>query len=89
MLDEAAQAVIGRALQLPETAVQESLDPIRSVEGRTVRGGPAKPAVLALVAEGRERLAVDRQGLEARQKLLADARATLKREIAVLAGVSK
>jgi argininosuccinate lyase len=89
MVDEAAQAVIGRALQLPETAVQESLDPVRSVGGRTVRGGPAKPAVLALVTEGRERLAADRQAVEARRKALADARATLKREIAALAGVSK
>jgi argininosuccinate lyase len=69
--------------------VQESLDPIRSVEGRTVRGGPAKSAVLALVAEGRERLAADRHAAEARRKALADARATLKREIAALAGVSK
>lgn len=89
MVDEAAQEVVGRALQLPESAVQESLDPIRSVEGRTVRGGPAKSAVLALVAEGRERLAADRHAAEARRKALADARATLKREIAALAGVSK
>jgi argininosuccinate lyase len=86
MVDEAAQAEIGRALQLPDEAVQKSLDPVRSVEGRTVRGGPAKSAVNELVAEGRGRLTADRQVLEARRKALAEVRATLKREIAALAG---
>lgn len=85
MLDEAARAEIGRALHLPEAAVRRSLDPVSSVEGRTVRGGPAKRAVLELVAEGRERLAADRRALEARRQALAGARAALKREIAALA----
>ncbi len=85
MVDEAAQEVIGRGLKLPERAVRQSLDPIRSVEGRRVRGGPAKSAVLELVSEGRQRLASDRSALRARRQALADARAKLKGEIAALA----
>jgi argininosuccinate lyase len=86
MVDEAARAEVGRALTLPDEAVRKSLDPVCSVQGRTVRGGPAKAVILELVAEGRDRLTVDRRGTEARRKKLADARATLKRETAVLAG---
>jgi argininosuccinate lyase len=86
MVDEAALAQVGRALSLPDDAVRQSLDPVRSVDGRVVRGGPARSAVLELVAEGRVRLAADRRTVEMRRKALADARATLRREIEVLAG---
>ena len=81
-----AQTVIGRALDLPEEGVRRSLDPVCSVEGRTVRGGPAKGAILELVAEGRQRLIAERRAAEARRKSLADSRAALKRKIAALAG---
>jgi argininosuccinate lyase len=86
LVDEAAQAVVGRTLNLQDTTLRHTLDPAHSVEGRTVRGGPAKKAVLELVTEGREQLALDRQAAEARRKGLTEARATLKREIAILAG---
>jgi argininosuccinate lyase len=86
MVDEVARTVIGRALRLPEEAVRTSLDPVCSVEGRTVRGGPAKGAILELVVEGRGRLTADRRAAETRRKELADARDTLKREITDLAG---
>ncbi|HSB69729.1 MAG TPA: argininosuccinate lyase [Candidatus Methylomirabilis sp.] len=86
MVDAAALQVVGRALKLPEAAVSRSLDPVSSVEGRTLRGGPARGAVLELVAEGRQRLAAERRAAEARRTSLADARATLKRELAALAG---
>jgi argininosuccinate lyase len=85
MVDEAARQEVGRALGLGDDAVRQSLDPVRSVAGRVVRGGPARSAVLELVAEGRERVGADRRALEARRQALADARATLAREIAALA----
>ncbi len=85
MVDQAAVDVTGHPLGLPAERVRESLDPAASVAARTVPGGPAPKAAEASVAAARGRLDGLRATIAGHRTRLAEARATLKRDIAALA----
>ena len=86
LLDEAAEAVIGRPLDLPEATVRQALDPVHFVEIRTQPGGPASRTMRAWLNEAQRALKANRDWLaaeQARQKYAADALAT---QVKVLTG---
>ncbi len=56
-LEAAAQTVLGRTLDLSPEWVAAAVDPARIVATRTGAGGAAEPALTALIAEFRQRLA--------------------------------
>ncbi|HCV75771.1 MAG TPA: argininosuccinate lyase, partial [Pseudomonas sp.] len=61
MVDQAAQAVIGRPLGLDAARVGESLDPTANVASRQSPGGPAAPALMRTLAAARARLTLERE----------------------------
>ncbi len=85
MVDEAAQAQIGRPLGLSGEAVRGSLDPAASVAARTLPGGPAPEAVARAVEAAQARLETRRAALVARRTQLQAARDALKRAVRELA----
>ncbi len=85
MVDEAAQAQIGRPLGLSGEAVRGSLDPAASVAARTLPGGPAPEAVARAVEAAQRRLETRRAALVARRTGLQAARDALKRAVRELA----
>jgi len=74
-LDEAAQALFGKALHIPAAKLRAALDPAENLLGRSVQGGPAPVTMAALIARRRDSLAQDRQIIAAINQRLMDARA--------------
>ncbi|KMO43573.1 argininosuccinate lyase [Methylobacterium tarhaniae] len=85
MVDEAAEAQIGRPLGLSGEAVRVSLDPAASVAARTLPGGPAPDSVARAVEAAQGRLEARRAALVARRTQLQAARDALKRDVRELA----
>ena len=56
LIDDAAQAVLGRALHLAPALVAAAVDPTRVVESRTGPGGAAPASVRRMIEECRHRL---------------------------------
>ncbi|MFZ5916235.1 MAG: argininosuccinate lyase [Chloroflexota bacterium] len=84
LLDEAAEAVIGRPLSLPEVRVQQALDAVHFVAVRSQPGGPA-PATVHAWLDGADRsLQVDREWLAGELARLSQARSTLDRRVEAL-----
>ncbi len=67
LLDEAAEAVIGRPLGLPEEAVRQALDPFHFVKTRTQPGGPAPTTMCVWLDKAGRALTVDCNWLAAEQ----------------------
>ena len=82
-LDRAAREVLGEPLDavVDREAVERALDPAESVAMRDSSGGPAPDATEGAIDRAREALAVDREALEGAREDLADAAATLDREV--------
>jgi len=59
MIDEAAIEYLGKPLGLSEESVRNAMDPWKSVETRTVRGGPAPKEVKEQMKESDERIKQD------------------------------
>ncbi len=80
MIETAAQAQLGRTIQISAAAVRDALDPVRSVKLRNGIGGPAASSVAAMIkasqaeiSDERSRLAARRQKIEAASAALAQA----------------
>jgi hypothetical protein len=74
-LDEAAQVLFGKPLNVPAAKLRAALDPAENLIGRNVQGGPAPTAMAALLARQRDSLAQDRATITAINQRIADARA--------------
>ncbi|AVS95668.1 argininosuccinate lyase [Paracidovorax avenae] len=85
MVNAAATAQTGRTIELGSAAVQRCLDPVASVTGRCVEGGPAPSLVRQRAAGQLQALRQSTARAAARRDTLARARAALKAEIAALA----
>jgi argininosuccinate lyase len=86
LLDETAEAVIGRPLGLPEGTVRQALDPVHFVKIRTQPGGPA-PATMQIWLDKAERaLATDHDWLSAEQARQTEAVEALSRRVKALTG---
>jgi argininosuccinate lyase len=86
LLDETAEAVIGRPLGLPEGTVRQALDPVHFVKIRTQPGGPA-PATMRIWLDKAERaLATDHDWLSAEQARQTEAVEALSRRVKALTG---
>ncbi len=77
LLDEAAEAMIGRKLNLDSQLVADALDPARMVAARTGPGGAAEAPVAQMIAECRAALADHNRWREATQTRLDAAETTL------------
>jgi len=77
MVDEAAQATTGRALNLSPEMLEEALDPGAIVATRTGLGGAAPEPVRVMIAECREELAGMRAWRDETEGHLATAEANL------------
>jgi argininosuccinate lyase len=84
LLDEAAEAVLGRPLGLPEEAVRQALDPVHFVEIRTQPGGPAPATMRAWLDEAERALDADRDWLAAEGARQRSAAASLAQRVEVL-----
>lgn len=87
MVNAAATVQSGRAIHLSEESVRRCLDPKASVAARSTFGGPAPILVAQRTAEQREELQKSKEFAEERRQFIANARATLKRELAALAAL--
>ncbi|SFU51391.1 argininosuccinate lyase [Alicyclobacillus macrosporangiidus] len=86
LVDEAAQAVIGRPLGLPADVIAEALDPVHFVSIRRLPGGPAPEEARRALAERRRQLAAARTAVDAEASRVQAALAELERLAAALAG---
>jgi argininosuccinate lyase len=77
MIDEAAQAVIGRPLNLSPEALKEALDPRAIVATRTGLGGAAPEPMRVMIAECQEKLAQMETWRNETERRLATAEADL------------
>ncbi len=84
LVDEVARAVVGRAVHLPEAAVQRALDARLAIQARTIIGGPAPSEVRRMVQEARQRLAAEEEAHEARRAGVARARTRLTAKVRAL-----
>jgi len=84
MLDQAAQAVIGRPLGLDAARVGESLDPTANVASRQSPGGPAAPALMRTLAAARARLTLEQDRQAARRARQAQSQARLDANLRAL-----
>ncbi|MFB6227601.1 MAG: argininosuccinate lyase [Halobacteriales archaeon] len=82
-LDQAAHEVLGRSLEavLDRDAVEDALDPDTNVAMRDSAGGPAPAATEDAIDRARESVAADREAVATARGSLADAAATLDREV--------
>lgn len=79
-LESAAQEVLGESLEahVDPTAVEDALDPAKSVASRDSQGGPAPEAVAAQLESAREALATDEETLANTADALEAAHETLR-----------
>ncbi|UCC64745.1 MAG: argininosuccinate lyase [Anaerolineae bacterium] len=89
LLDEAAQAVIGRPLGLPEETVSRALDPVHFTEVRTQPGGPAPATVHAWLDKARRALAAGRDWLATEKARQRDAAASLAQRVEALTAAQR
>ncbi|QLG50056.1 argininosuccinate lyase [Natrinema halophilum] len=82
-LESAAQEVLGESLEahVDPAAVEDALDPARSVASRDSRGGPAPEAVEAQLEPARERLVADETALDELIGTLESAHESLRSEV--------
>lgn len=73
LVDEVAETLLGRSLNLSEATLADALDPRHFVEARTLVGGPAPGAVEEQIDMERSHLAADGDRLAARHRALRDA----------------
>jgi argininosuccinate lyase len=86
MLNEAAQAVIGRPLAMAEESLRQALDPVHFVQVRRAMGGTAPEATAAVLAHEEQALERDRSWLDGEKDRLTLARATLDERVRAIAG---
>ncbi len=86
LVDEAARAVLGRALALDAATVRRSLDPTLAVLARATVGGPAPAEVRRRAAEAQAALRVELGEHEARRAGLRAASEALDAAVARIAG---
>ncbi|WP_164708058.1 argininosuccinate lyase [Paraburkholderia phosphatilytica] len=84
LVQKAAHAQLGHALDISATDVQDALDPVRNVARREGIGGPAPVAVKRMIDATREELAQQQQRLAARLRKLDDASQELSRVVSEL-----
>ena len=79
LLDEAAEAVLGRPLSVPADRLAAVLDPAAGVSGRALKGGPAPAVVEPALKSAARRLTQDRSELNRLAAMLAQRRRELTR----------
>ena len=84
MLDQAAQAVIGRSLGLDATRVGESLDPTANVASRQSPGGPGAPALARTLVAARARLTLEQERQQNRRARQAQSQTRLNASLRAL-----
>lgn len=72
-LDEAARALFGRALGVPEREVSKALDPLENLKSRVVTGGPAPERMTEMLERRNAALAGDLEQLAEIRRRIADA----------------
>jgi argininosuccinate lyase len=82
MVEETAQAVLGRSLGLSEEQVRKALDPVAFVEIHDLPGGPAPKEVRRMIGVRRERLTEERSRQDGRLARLNDGSAKLDKAVA-------
>jgi len=80
-VDQTAQVVLGHSLALPDELVQQALDPRHFVAIRTIPGGPAPTAVVAILERQAVQLANDEAWRKERQERLLQAHARLAQDV--------
>jgi argininosuccinate lyase len=85
IVDDAAQAEIGRRLGLDETSVRAWLDPLAAVRARSGLGGPAPAEVRSRVQQALARLDAEDEATQGRRARLAAAAAELRRRVTAIA----
>jgi len=78
LLNEVAQAVIGRDLHLTEEQFIEALDPRHFVEIRNIMGGPSPNTMRKSLEQSKERLNSYNQWVGSKKSVLADVESTLQ-----------
>ena len=83
LLDSATEDVLGESLfeYVDESAVDDALDPARSVDSRDSQGGPAAAAVQSTITGARETLAADSDALADRRAALDEAGTALQEAV--------
>ena len=84
LLDKASQEILGRALRLPATAVNESIDPTHFVRIHSVVGGPSPAEVERMTGVRQERLASHAAAVAAHRATIEDGRKLLGGAIAAV-----
>jgi argininosuccinate lyase len=79
LLDEAAEATIGRTLALPEDLVRRSLDPREAIRGLVTPGSAHPSAVADTIAVAHDRQAGHRSWSDEARTAIRDSRAELDR----------
>jgi argininosuccinate lyase len=78
MVRSAAEAQLGRPVDIPEGAVRDALDPVANVARRKLIGGPAPSSVQSMIDTARNEIEKEEGDLEWRLKRLDDATAQLE-----------
>lgn len=86
MLNEEAQTIVGREIELSKDDVRDALDPMSSVKGKLTLGGPAPSEVQRMVAKGLAQLEIEKGRLAERQSRLESADRELRQIAARLMG---
>lgn len=76
-LDQAAQAALGRSVQLTEPEYQAAIDPVTFVERRSVLGGPAPLETTRALAAAQSALQAAQDEVKVRRTALVQAQANL------------
>lgn len=84
LLDDLAETVLSRSLNLPEETLRRALDPVKFVEARTTLGGAAPSATAAVLAQMTTQLATDEAWLSDETSRLTAAAALLAQAAANL-----
>jgi argininosuccinate lyase len=82
MLDEAAQAILGRRLELTTEQVRQALDPMQFIRTRRTQGSPNPEESARMLADRRQAWAELRGWTKAKRDQLAGARSELDRAMA-------
>lgn len=85
MIDDAAQQITGKPLNLDKKVIVESLDPVENITKRATIGGPAPREVVRMIAERKIRIIEEKSRLEQRLKRLGKANDTLSAAVKQLA----
>lgn len=73
LVNDAAQAVLGRDVKLTETELRQALDPVHFVTIRSLPGGPSAGEMKRMIAKRREQLSAEQARLRQISKANADA----------------